>query len=460
MKNATTIRTELSQYMQDRDLSIARFGKMAGMNPGSLSSILNGKKVLSLYEIDRITKAMGFPEGFFYKEYMQECLADLTPNWRRSRPFLYRCAELNRLDYLQQVVPFLLDNLVYSASLFEVAEDLFNQGKTEAAAVLYENVALSEKHQHSERLAMCQYRLFKIRLGQDQVQNLFVAIHFESYVERLDEVQQLDAIKDLANTYRSLRKWDKVKQLAENMHHKAQIQYASKRSDASVSKLSRPLFVYLAYSNLLQAAVYDEWRDYSKALEYTYAYADLSWVKETDEDTQRWIGKFQEWAQANLYANRLLNGEIEVLPEYVSYIASKKDEILFALHNILITANRYNITVDDIIERFSFEIEELMQQKAGTTYIVQTVSDHLVKFLHELSVYYLRHAKYDKGFTYLLACLEIACSIRTKAGMLKCFGLFEKYRHLSSPDIQTAFHQLACEVYEIENENSSTIFDM
>ncbi|MGM1023214.1 MAG: transcriptional regulator [Bacillota bacterium] len=460
MKNTTTILTELSQFMQHHGMNISRFSKVSGINPGILSSIVNGNKVLSVREVDRITAAMGHPEGFFYNEYIHECLAEITPNWRRIRPFLYRCMELDQVDYIQQVVQFLLEHLVYSPLLFDVAEDFYNQEKYTAAAVLYENVALSEKHQHSEKLALCQYRLFKIRLGQDQMQNLFVAIHFESYVERLDELDQLDAIKDLANIYRSLHEWNRVYQLAETLRHKAQILYRAKRTDTSTAKLSRPLFVYLAYSYLLQAVVYDECKDYQKALEYTHAYADLSWVKETDEETQRWLGIFQEWAQANLYANRLLNGEVEVLPDYVSYIASKKDELLFALLNILIAANRYNITVDDILVRFSIDIEELMQQKPVETYITQTISDHLVKFLHELATYYMRKSMYSEGFTYLLACLERAFLIRTKSGMLMCIGLFEQYRYHSSTDNQTAYHQLLSEVYDYEKANSSTISDM
>ncbi|GJM78480.1 hypothetical protein HMSSN139_09760 [Paenibacillus sp. HMSSN-139] len=41
-----------------------------------------------------------------------------------------------------------------------------------AAEILYENVAMSETRQYSERLAVCQYRLFKIRIGSDQAHNL------------------------------------------------------------------------------------------------------------------------------------------------------------------------------------------------------------------------------------------------------------------------------------------------
>ncbi|WP_193372626.1 DNA-binding protein [Paenibacillus terrae] len=175
--------------------------------------------------MDRITEAMGHPVGYFYERYIEEYLTDSTPNWRRMSPFLYNCAKLNKLDCIRQVVDMLLDKLGYSEPLFELAEELFNEGMNEAAAILYENVALTEKKQHSERLAICQYRLFKTRQGGDQQRNYEAAVQFESYVDRLDEIDQLDALKDLVNTYRSLHKWDKVNKFAEVLGNLAEIQY-------------------------------------------------------------------------------------------------------------------------------------------------------------------------------------------------------------------------------------------
>ncbi|MNW51770.1 hypothetical protein D3C74_292630 [compost metagenome] len=65
-----------------------------------------------------------------------------------------------------------------------------------------------------ERLALCQYRIFTIQIGDDQSQNIRIATVFEVFVERLDEIDQLDALKEMSNVYRFLRKWDKVKEMA------------------------------------------------------------------------------------------------------------------------------------------------------------------------------------------------------------------------------------------------------
>ncbi len=138
---------------------------------------------------------------------------------------MYNCAKLNKLDCIQQVVDMLLDKLGYSDPLFELAEEFFKDGMNEAAAILYENVALTEKKQYSERLAICQYRLFVTRQGDDSEKNYEAAVQFETYVDRLDEIDQLDALRDLLNTYRSLRKWDKVNKFAKILGNLAEIQY-------------------------------------------------------------------------------------------------------------------------------------------------------------------------------------------------------------------------------------------
>lgn len=118
---------------------------------------------------------------------------------------------------------YILDNPTYPPLLFEAAEDSFQKGYKDATAYLYEKVAESEKQQYSERLAFCQYRLFTIRIGEDQIQNLQTAARFEPFIDRLDEVDQLDALKDLANLYRALNQLDKVYKYAQMMRRRVKI---------------------------------------------------------------------------------------------------------------------------------------------------------------------------------------------------------------------------------------------
>ncbi|MNW39811.1 hypothetical protein D3C74_169050 [compost metagenome] len=330
MKHTPTIRAEVDRYLQQEGLSITEFGHIAGMNRGAVSAIVSGNKSMSINQLDLITEAMGLPEGSFYDLFIENYIIDHPPNMRRIERFLYRCAELDELDAIRRVVVAIMDNLLYSPKLFDIAEALFAQGRHAAALLLYENVAEVKKYQHSERLAICQYRIFTIQIGDDQSRNIRAAAVFEAFVERLDELDQLDALKDLTNVYRSLREWDKVEEVARIMRAKAEIQYTlkheqkSRERNESTKKLTRPLFVYISYADLLCVSVYEAQGDYQQALQYTYAYANLDWVKETDEDTQHWIGLFKHWSQANIHVFRLLSGDVSVLYEYLNYIDNRQ----------------------------------------------------------------------------------------------------------------------------------------
>ncbi|WP_418027044.1 tetratricopeptide repeat protein [Paenibacillus sp. JJ1722] len=448
MKHTPTIRAELDRYLQQEGLSLTQFGHMADMNRGIVSSIVSGNKPMSVNQLDLITKAMGLPEGHFYDLFIENYIIDTAPNMRRIEPFLFRCAELEKLDTIRRVVGAIMDNLLYSPKLFEIAENLFTQGQHAAALVLYENVAEVEKYQHSERLAICQYRIFTIKTGDDQSRNIRAAAVFEAFVERLDEIDQLDALKDLANVYRSLRKWDKVDEMARKMRAKAEIQYTLKHQQKNREcdehkKLTRPLFVYISYADLLCASVYEAQGDYDKALQYTYAYANLDWVKETDEDTQHWIGLFKHWAKANVIVNKLLSGDTKVLQDYVEYIDTAEDttqeDRVIQLLNIMIAANRYDIDVSDIIKRFETDIVSLSQHSSSDMYTQQVVPEYFAWCGYELAHYYLHRSFYDDGFKHLMYSMVSYHTLNNETYFINCMGLFLHFREHATPETKANF---------------------
>ncbi|MGG1673834.1 transcriptional regulator [Paenibacillus sp. NRS-1783] len=426
------------------------------MNPGTVSSLINGNRKFSVYQLDRLTEAMRHPIGYYYERYIPEYLADASPNWRRMSPFLENCAKLNKLDCIQQVVNMLLDKLGYATPLFELAEKLFEDGLYEAAAILYENVALSENKQHSERLAICQYRLFQSRQGDDQEKNYEAAVQFGTYVERLDELDQLDGLKALANTYRALHKWDKVELFAKALGEKAEIQYKLSKRQHRVKKEdskqpSFPLFAYWAFSHLLRGQACDERGDYEQALYHIKKYANLSWVTDTDEETSRWKNKYEEWAVVNMYAIKLLSGERNVLPDYVAYISSRKDEVLPALDIILEAANRYHFDVDDILKQFEADISSYLgQQKVESFYTQRFITERFIHFSRKLALYYLRKSMFSDGFRSLLICMEISIAINNRIQAMRCMRLFVSFQEHAPSNTRAFYRKLVNAVGEDE----------
>ncbi|KZE68582.1 DNA-binding protein [Paenibacillus jamilae] len=470
MKHTPTIRAELDRYLQQKGLSLTQFGHIADMNRGAVSAIVTGNKPLSVNQLDRITEAMGLPEGYFYDLFVENYIIDHPPNMRRIEPFLYRCAELDKLGVIRRVVGVIMDNLLYSPKLFDIAEELLAQGRHDAALILYENVAEVEKYQHSERLAVCQYRIFTIQIGEDQNRNLKAAILFEPYVERLNEIEQLDALKDLANVYRSLRKWDKVDEVARKMRTKAEIQYSMKHQyksreyDEATRKLSRPMFVYIAYADLLCASVCEAQGDYQQAIQYTYAYAELDWVLEKDGETQHWVCLFNQWAQGNTYVNKLLSGDVTVLLDYAEYIAAtstNESEKLSKLLNIIIAANRYEIEVDDVLSRFKRDIDNFTELPSSTDmYTRQVIPDYYAWFGYEMAHYYLHRGKYIDGFKDLMYAMVRSHIINNETYFINCIGLFMRFQVYATPEVQKEFFNLIEKVWlsNVEKNNTVTHF--
>ncbi|WP_306432846.1 transcriptional regulator [Paenibacillus apis] len=446
LKNTTTILGALEQFSKQNGLNLSQLSKQAGLNTGTMSAILHSQRVLSVHQLDRLTRAMNLPDGHFYEQYIQENLNGAAPNWRRIKPFLYRCAELDKLDCIKQIVNLLLDNPLYSSPLFEAAEDLIAQGKRMAAAILYESVALSEKSQHSERLAYCQFKLFLTRLGSDQEQNYQAAIQFEPFAERLDEIDQLDALKNLADTYRSLRRWDKVKKVCIKLKQLAEIQYSlshsRKKLDQGFVKLPRPLFFYVVFGNMLISNAYYEQGDYKLALQILSEAADLEWVKEADKETLYWKSLFQEWTQANILLTKLMAGDLALLPEYVSYFEKKENEILTGLWNIMIVANRYKINVDHILTKFESVFSKVLEQEVNEIYNQQNTDNKLVGLLCELADYYLFREDYEQGFKSLMHGLKKSTIINNESSILRCMRLFERFRNVASAESKVEYHQL------------------
>jgi transcriptional regulator with XRE-family HTH domain len=439
----------MENYMKQNYLNGRQFAELIEVNPGTVTYFFNGQRIITVYNLDKLTEVMGYPEGHFYGQYIEDYLRDRTPNWRRIGPYLNRCVEIGKIDCFNTVVNILMEHSIYSNLLFEMAEKLFKQGNYALAETLYENIALSEEKQHSERLAVCQYRLFKIKFGKSQVDNYKVASQFEPFVDRLDEWEQLDALKDLANVYRPLRKWDQVELFAKEMEYKANLQYFSKkRENRNPTQLSRPLFVYITYSKLLLAEVCEGRKDFEGALRYTYEYADLSWVQEEDEETIYWKTLYSKWSKANIYTNKLLNGDCCVLREYTEFLKQNPDEIVTGLFNIVFAANRYNLNVDPILTDFRGKLEAVFEvypyRFTNDLYKIDSYNT----FLYELTCYYLNRSEHTQGLNILIHGLQNSIFLHNEINIVKFMALFEQVRGSASEEINEKFKNIITEVLE------------
>ncbi|MFB8378189.1 helix-turn-helix domain-containing protein [Paenibacillus taichungensis] len=453
MSPLATIREQLDSYLKSNRMTLSHFAEASKVNPGTLSSILTGQRPISMQQLDRITAGMGHAEGYFYDLYIDECFVHASPDWRRLGPFLHRCAELEMQDCIEEVIQLMMDNLSYIPLLFDLAEEFFHAGKTKAAILLYECVAESERMQHSERLALCQYRLFSLNQNQNQHSNLLLAAQFEYFVDRLDERYQLDALNDLINAFGALREWGKVLQLAAKLKVKATIQYemTGRRKPKEIRK---QVIFYVLYSDLSLGTAHFYLENYESALKHVELYSHSGWVRDPDEEEWFVIKQFQEWAEGNRFMYRLKAGEIQVLSDYITYISSREKEVFSALCEIVDAANRFEMNIDDVLEEYKAVITPAEQRSRFGTVNKQYVSDRYVGLLAGVAAYYLDQGLGDPGMTYLLKSLALAIEIASGPGMLKCVGLYETYRNLASVSANQQYKIL---INEVQKKNEEKI---
>lgn len=439
LKLAPTIRTYIENHIRERGYKLQQFSDVTGVNVGTLSAILKGSRPLAMNQLDQITSGMGLEKGYFYEMYGVECFVEAAPHWRRLEPFLYRCAELNKLGCIKKVVYQVTDDRSYISELFEMAENLYSKEMNEAALILYECVAAGEKYQHSERLALCQYRIFLINIGHDQKVNRLVVSKLEPFIERLDEDYQLDAIKDLANAYWGLHEWDRMRDLACQLEKQSDV--AMRQTKKLTSKTQYPLYVYKAYSNLLIANYHDCSENYKEALRYTDIYEKIVvtyGIKDNLIDR-----KIRSFAKLNKYLYQVMMGVREVIPDYINCIEKDEAEILPALVKILQSANRHQYDVDDLLVKFKKEIAiQFNDTYLRGGYTEQSWYYRRVILFYELSVYYFRRHRYDSGSKSLLISLELSIFVKDDAATLKCIDLYGEFKSHLSKEIENQYKTL------------------
>jgi len=462
-----SIRKELLAYMNKNQIIYSHFAEIAGINAGTLSRLLKGKHPISMAQLVTITAGMGLPEDYFFEDYIEECFS-FSVSMRRVRPFLLRCAELERLDCVQKIVNHVLEDLSYVPVLFEMAEELYLINRRLAARILYKGVSEAERYQHSERLALCKYRLFLIDLKEQEnlEENLRAATQFELYVNRLDEADQLDALKQLMHVFGMVHKWSKVDALAEEMYRIASLQYdlACRRAERTVAgqkSPERPLYYYMLYAYLARATASEECGDYKRALSFVELYAGGStWVKEKDKESEQIITQFSEWAVANTYLYRLMSGEVDVIEEYADYIASQENEIFVAVRNIVRAANLYGVNVDRILERFKAYIPYQSDKVEFGEYKPAILKESYAQFLSDLAIYRFNQSKNTAiALNLVLKGLESSITINSSQNIITCMTLFEEYRDFADLEMQGKFKKLSSEVHHLNAKKNVVLLN-
>lgn len=460
--STTTIRAEMEDHIKREGGTLQQFAELAGVNVGTLSGILNGNRPIALGQLDRITMAMGLSEGYFYDLYVDECFIPTAPHWRRLRPFLLRCAEIDRLDCIEQVLGRLLEDLKQVGGIFETAELMLEQGWKEAAAVLYEVVIESERSNHSERLSMSYFRLFQIYQS-DPRKGFKAALQFLPYCYRLPEALTLDGLLMLTEVYAVRFNLSEVENYADELSQFAWKLYERKIWQDPDFKPARPLVFYYGKAYLYKSGACDLRGMFEESRRWIAEYADLSWFEGMDEAGIEEVRQLQMFAEANYLIVDIKCGNRSNIPEYVAFLEAHPDEVVEGLITLIESANRHLFYIDDVLDKFSNEIEQYMivgkedwftesaedgdDTKAPPYFFRYSV------FFQDFALYNFRKGSYEEGLKHILYSMNVSIRLGIKDVLVNSMAIFEMYRPYASETQCSEYYELCRRVWENEKEN-------
>ncbi|AVF23024.1 DNA-binding protein [Paenibacillus larvae] len=356
-----TLRGELEKAIDETGCTLSQLEEKGGTQIGNLSACLRGKTLrpITMKQLDKLTEVLGLPEGYYYEFYLAECFYKDRVARSRMESFLFRCVELGKTDLIMKAINILVEHPKYTELLFSVAEKLYLSGYAKESVFFYEEVIEGEKYNHSERIAISHYRIFRASIGSNAKENYKAVIRFESFRNKLPEGFQLDALLQLVNVCYTLEFWPMVEQFAEELRALSNIVYLEElrkldnnRSEPPI-ETERHLVVYYGKSYLMKSLTLSKQGRYEEAKACIKGYEDLGWFKLLDDLGKKEVAKYSQFAKGNRYCIELLLGNTDMLDEFINFLTDHPTHTSGALLVILEAANTYRLNIDHILERFA-----------------------------------------------------------------------------------------------------------
>lgn len=460
--STTTIRAEIEDHIKQRGTTLHQFAELAEVNVGTLSGIISGNRPISVGQLDRITTAMGLSEGHFYDLYVNECLMPPGAHWRRLRPFLLRCAELERYDCLKQVLNCLLEDLKQIGGIYDTAEMMFSEGWKQAASLLYESVIECERSNHSERLAMSYFRLYQI-FQNDVIKGFKAAMQFLPYRYRVPEAISLDGLLMLTETYAVRLDWAEVENYACELRALAKLMYDKKVWKDPEFTPEKPLVYYYGKASLFMSGSYDYQGRFEESRKWIAEYADLGWFEGLNEAGKAEVELLKTFAKANFICVDIKSGNRSRIPEYIAFLERHPDEIVEGLITLIEAANRHHFFIDDVLTKFSSQIEKYRLSGRDRWQSGRMSTDNNTKappyyfrysvFFQDYALYNFRKGLFREGIKDILYSMRVSLKLSRKDLLTNSMAIFELYRQYASEAQCKEYSKLCREVWENEKEN-------
>lgn len=108
---ASRIREEIERHLKLSNYKLYKLCALTNINVGNLSGYLKGYKhrQITIDQLHAIGQVFEKPVGWLFVLYAEDCFCKERISPRRAKSYLVRCTELGRHDYIQLVIPRVLE---------------------------------------------------------------------------------------------------------------------------------------------------------------------------------------------------------------------------------------------------------------------------------------------------------------------------------------------------------------
>lgn len=323
------MQAEIKHQLKLYNYTLVKLSVLTKINANYLSGFMRGNArwVLRVDQLNAIGRVFEKPKGWLYELYAEEYFKGDRISKKQLKAYLIQCAEIGRHDCIHMVIPRLLKSLQYLDVFFATAEELFDRGSQKESVFFYKLVIDNEQFKHKERFSMSHYRLFQMSETTDIELIWDAAILFESFRKGLPEHCQLDALLQLGNCYRTLRKWEKVGKYGEELIKLAELVYKGelfkkKRSENVEEVLLFPdsqLINSYGQGSLLKAISLEKQGLNEQAKKFLTDCTNFTRFELIDESGKLEADKFRKLILSSICRIDILMGNTSVLQDYVEF---------------------------------------------------------------------------------------------------------------------------------------------
>ncbi|ASA21478.1 DNA-binding protein [Paenibacillus donghaensis] len=260
---------------------------------------------------------------------------------------------------------------------------------------------------------------------------------------------QPDTLVEMLKLSFASESWDTILQIADKLHQSINRIYTANQEDRAAGiqvrtyGLERSVVYYFGYSMCLKGIAHQRKGEFSESRACIQKYADLSGLEGLDEESWKDIELYRRLSVVNAYVIDIIEGKVEVLEKYVSFLRDNPNELLPGLLHILQSSMNHHYSADWILAEF----EELVSTRSET-YTTQRNIRYYIKYIHLLSKYYAVQGDHLTAVNVLLQGLVFSVKVRDDIGFRQSTALFESMRDHTTAEQQELYKSLMIEVLE------------